>query len=81
MIVTEDDARRMWCPFTRVLETAHPRHDAGAAVNRRSGQRPALCTECQASACMAWRWYDIEELAPEREKLRRGYCGLAGKIA
>lgn len=57
--MTEDEARKRWCPFAR---TYHPETDgdgetvAVASVNRgRDGAPDAWCL-CIASDCMAWRW-------------------------
>ena len=31
--------------------------------------------KCEASCCIAWRWYDKPDCGGDR----RGYCGLAGR--
>lgn len=36
---------------------------------------PGYASDCKASGCAAWRWYD----GGSDEQPRRGYCGLAGK--
>ena len=86
MNVTQEEARRCWCPFARV---AHPFYDK---INAQDGGAPiqisnrivatqedASCAEmaadhpamkCIASHCMAWRFH---------ENVATGYCGLAGK--
>jgi hypothetical protein len=56
MIVTEQEARELWCPAARV-ET----HTAVASTNRgetrdRTYVRQAVA--CIGSRCMAWRWSD-----------------------
>jgi|HubBroStandDraft_1064217.scaffolds.fasta_scaffold778719_2 hypothetical protein len=91
VLVTEDDAKTKWCPFTRVGEQA-----SGAAENRPDGS-----FNCIGSACMAWRWKDDIERrwtqdAPEGDGWQRveaiggvahwvrthktphGFCGIAG---
>lgn len=83
--MTEDDARKRWCPFAR---TYHPETDADgetvavASVNRaRDGDPDPWCL-CIASDCMTWRW-NISE--GEQRQMgaghlpRHGYCGLAGE--
>jgi hypothetical protein len=68
--MNEADARKKWCPFSRVALTE------GMAANRTatmgSGDYADIKdeTRCLASDCMAWRW------GPDRAG---GYCGLAGK--
>jgi hypothetical protein len=66
--MNEADARKLWCPFTRVA------HLEGMAVNRKAkiDRSPIKDeTRCLASDCMAWRW--------ETDAIFNGYCGLAGK--
>ena len=62
---TEEDARKLWCPFSRlvVVEPAEHRVLNSAAYNRLSvedtdqeEQRFPLGCRCIASDCMAWRW-------------------------
>ena len=76
MVVTEQEARGMWCPMARV--------DVGgegvASVNRRERrrQKPEQTWErsnaaCWGAHCMAWR-----ETTPGSGK---GFCGLAGEVA
>jgi len=86
MIVTEHYAKRsMWCPMARI------RWQGTWQASNRSNPGPwnrlknsiyrtlfpnlhwlfrAKFFRCFGSACMMWRWQD--------EKLKRGYCGLAG---
>jgi hypothetical protein len=68
MALTEKQAKRKWCPFTRVIHTAG---DVPLPANRFSDGQRATATRCIASDCMMWRWTGS---APER-----GYCGLAGR--
>ena len=72
----KDEARNIWCPFTRVGEQA-----SGAAENRPDGSY-----NCIADHCMAWRWVmtNVTTKTFEGDSLRpsgdtHGYCGLAGK--
>lgn len=84
MTLTEEEARKKWCPMTHSKEYA----------------RSNLGQLCIASECMAWRWFDtvsddgtachwkptphaprLPTDQPEQGKpldQRRGRCGLAG---
>jgi hypothetical protein len=67
MIVTEEDARKRWCPEVRTPGgnlVVHKGHDT------RMGK-------CISSDCMAWRWFDNTDDQAIKEPL--GYCGKAGK--
>lgn len=87
MILTEEEARKKWCPHARELGRAQ---DGGnisrlvAGYNR--GGDGAMIPSCIGSACMAWRWAeakkirdidlvtsDVVDLPP-----RVGFCGLSG---
>lgn len=68
MILMEKQAKRKWCPFTRVIHSAG---DVPVAANRFSNGQRSNASQCIGSACMAWRWIGS---APER-----GFCGLAGR--
>ena len=85
--MTEDEARKLWCPFARVIHF----HDndglgqAPAAGNRGCHGDPKTEARCIASDCMAWRWnsnYDHSGDSTAAMQNRRngygGYCGLAG---
>ena len=64
MYLTEENARKKWCPFARTS-------DGDASVSRFSqGGADSDCL-CLASGCMAWRWLTVHEIT--------GYCGLAAK--
>lgn len=79
--MTEEEARKKWCPFVRIVNSY------GIAIGNRNisrkSQTPRMC--CIASECMAWRWKvaplparknDIGEDIPAFGG--RGFCGLAG---
>lgn len=68
--MTEDEAKKKWCPFVR-----HLGDEGRASYNVNAiGRRPATAN-CVASACMAWRWaYNPDLNAPRYH----GGCGLAG---
>jgi hypothetical protein len=67
VIVTEVEARGLWCPWSRV-------RFGNVAVNRNNQEttdRPFVGNaRCLASRCMAWRWVG--------DRGEEGYCGAAG---
>ena len=70
--MTEDEARKRWCPFARSRSMEYATADGDHAMVARIGpgeEHPS--TFCIASGCMAWRWH--------RGVPAGGYCGLAGK--
>ena len=70
--MTEEDARKKWCPFVRW----DPGSESGDPATNRHGSadHPIVASvaayRCIASDCMAWR----NDLAAPGV----GYCGLAG---
>lgn len=75
---TEDEARKKWCPFARVIDDLS---GAASSARLRDGT-----VKCIASECMAWRWIDVTEqndnptVADRTVKSSvRGFCGLAGQ--
>jgi hypothetical protein len=82
--MTEDEAKRRWCPFaaSRVLVIPGPNPVVKAYSPEDSAQDiRSVSGNCVASFCMAWRW-DI--LSSPDGALRRqqgqGRCGLAGEV-
>ena len=81
MIVTEEQARRKWCPQAM----SYASHLGGhAAVNRRHDTgEPWQDCNCIASDCMMWRWaeqgHDAGDMPGTGVHPSTGYCGLAGK--
>lgn len=71
--LTEDEAKKRWCPFARTLYVgkAGGIQPPSNRFSNPDGQEnnPPDC-RCIGSACMAWRW----RLSGD------GYCGLAGGI-
>lgn len=66
-LTTEEEAKKKWCPFSR-LTTGVDHRPAG---NRPFDEHPAMA--CLGSSCMAWRWG-----AENAEWVRNGFCGMAG---
>lgn len=71
--MTEDEAKKKWCPQTRVNGASHS-YNVEWHTNR-----PSIADvdskdfdRCAGSACMAWRWLAVSH------PLTGGYCGLAG---
>jgi hypothetical protein len=84
MLLTEDEARRRWCPFARSLAMLR---SAPVAVNRH-GDSLVPGSYCIGSACMAWRTAETPELTladdaflkrSKRRVANTGFCGLAGR--
>ncbi len=73
MLMTEERARKKWCPMKRLFVTAD--FAAGAAVNFEHDAVPSDGT-CIASQCMMWRFGGALVKGEGTEHL--GYCGLAG---
>lgn len=73
--MTEDEARKKWCPFARLIATGAEGQDVALPDASAGFNRPTLGppddlanAACMASSCMAWRW----------DSRSRGHCGLAG---
>lgn len=74
-ILTEEQAKTKWCPYTRIAVTSKYEDDDGLTVNMPTINRPVQDhMRCIASECMAWRivWSDAANEP-------RGYCGAFGK--
>ncbi len=93
MILTEEDAKTKWCPFSRTMVWRNSLGGSSAtAVNRWADEDgPALPTACicLGSGCMAWRWkrefvfkadgVQVHLVDEVVEPPIHGYCGLAGR--
>lgn len=72
MYLTEENARKKWCPFARTFDGQSANGAiAVASINRNANAFPNPDCLCLASGCMAWRWLTVHEIT--------GYCGLAAK--
>jgi hypothetical protein len=91
--MTEDEARRKWCPFARVAVINTKK---GAAANRwpddEESEYATTTNHCIGSSCMAWRqtgflpghrWQAHNDEQKHEAFIRshplEGFCGLAGK--
>lgn len=90
--MTEEEARKKWCPFARTGAFTDQDQMMAVTVNRDPRDEVMDGCRCIASECMAWRWhgYAGEEIALDRDHpfrkfprdehdQRYGYCGLAGR--
>lgn len=75
---SEDEARRLWCPFVRravvIQGVTGAERVGGATANRNDVDEPY--GHCVASKCMAWRW--TLATTYREEATPKGFCGLAG---
>ncbi len=68
-VMTEDEAKKKWCPFVRLVVADATGADPSSVAANRVGVRgtrevklpDAAC--CIASACMAWRWSETKRSA------------------
>lgn len=81
-MMTEEEARKKWCPMVRYAVAAH-----GEPFSNMPNERAQTCA---ASLCMAWRWSQTQRKefvqghsAPQIVEIgishEHGHCGLAGK--
>jgi hypothetical protein len=70
--VTEDEAKRKWCPMVR---------NGLEPIGNCADERKPSWSLCIASACMMFRWVAItSQIIDEKETdTSSGYCGLGGK--
>ena len=81
--MTEDQARKKWCPFVMVKSPSRGvlANNRGEAISK-TGQ--ALSTACVASDCMAWREIKTTTTVTDPPGANQvtvtfgGYCGMAG---
>lgn len=89
MLLTEDEAKKKWCPFARTVErydgfNSSPRNRVAQVEGDNALVLAADLTgvQCIASGCAAWRAgiYDHQRnLSEENRTPGVGYCGLAGR--
>ena len=75
MILTEEEAKKKWCPKYQVSFAAC---ESGSDCQDNRGLFPGYY--CLASDCMMWRWEVTNPNYEGPEKYHdKGYCGLAGR--
>ncbi|NUO81952.1 hypothetical protein HUU05_17910 [candidate division KSB1 bacterium] len=75
MLLSEKDAKTKWCPFA--ISAVRRYEDSVSTINRRIGSgKPDVDCFCIAADCMMWRAVSVTK---DNEKVKLGYCGLAGK--
>ena len=78
--LTEEEARKRWCPFARavapVVDT-HANTTGGTTANRGADGAPDPDCRCLASGCMAWRVIH-PTISTDSSQPARGICGIAG---
>jgi len=81
--MTEEEAKKRWCPFARVISGDDPERAPNGPYNRDhwitdEGVEDTIHrSTCIASDCMAWRvekYIDVND-----NTIARGFCGLAGQ--
>ena len=92
--MTEDEARKKWCPFSRTGAFTDQGRLMAVTVNRDPRDEIMEGCRCIASECMAWRWVmesvggiyfskyrrtPIKDSLGHFENVPEGYCGLAGE--
>ncbi len=78
MSMTEKEASKRWCPFSR--RAANEPRDVTYNRSRGNVIIPRNC-HCIGSECIAWRWTEPLIDGPDSyqsEPKPTGYCGLAG---
>jgi len=66
MIVTQELAKKMWCPMSRSIWGSG---DGGSVSgNRNEDGSLSKADKCCGVLCMMWRWSTLDQ----------GFCGLAG---
>lgn len=80
MFLTEDEAKKKWCPMVRTSGLICGEH-GGVTVNDPSGNYD---TTCKGSDCMMWRWaipppHITQDDEGKNITDKTGYCGLGGK--
>lgn len=81
---TEEEAKKKWCPYARVLGTIDQGVSQIAAFSFNRHKEGEPFGQCIGSACMAFRWkarFGTDPNNPENCAAltpTHGYCGLAG---
>lgn len=75
--MTEEEAKRKWCPMVRVSVTPNNSTWQNSMLNNR-GDIPADNMQCRciASDCMMWAWDFAPHDSPGGVQEGTGHCGL-----
>lgn len=75
MLVTEEEAKKRWCPMVR-----HSNGPDGTWNRYASNPQIPEHYKCIASECMAWRLAEREkiDMYGKTKGQNRGFCGLSG---
>lgn len=72
MIVTPEEAKKLWCPHVRCecRESVQADSASNCLTPTKAGNQHnvPLWATCVSTRCMMWRWYDSEHT--------KGFCGL-----
>lgn len=71
MLITEEEAKKKWCPELRLDGSNASMLDTGYVVYESS--------PCIVSGCMMWRWSNKIPYESGKKVAKKGYCGLGGK--
>ncbi len=80
MIVTEEQAKKLWCPFARAGVTLR----VGDLEKTELNTGPHAEPKCIASRCMAWTWNGYRGVSTATfagQDEAHGSCGLAHQAA
>jgi hypothetical protein len=69
MLLTEGEARSLWCPEVRLATYERDGESEANGINAWHNERIPAQAHCVGAHCMMWRW---------STQSGRGYCGLAG---
>jgi hypothetical protein len=78
---TEDEAKKKWCPDSRVASKNGPSYGGNHAYNRTAHPDDNPSGQCIASECMKWRWVvDTQgNIKLKRTKLDETHAECNGK--
>ena len=78
--MTEKEAKKKWCPFSRALEISAYSNNT-ASINRTdSGESHPSCM-CLGDKCACWKWdidegFDRDDFSIYTQSKDSGSCGL-----
>ncbi len=75
--MTEDDARKKWCPMVRLGSAQDTAHADGYCWNNRGEDSHDV--NCIASDCAVWKWTMSPDLVAEHKRLNKKGAGQPGR--